>query len=54
MKVGSWKSTRQLMMLMEESSLILQQKYLPLKLKDKDSFTIVQLEIFILKNLYVI
>jgi hypothetical protein len=53
MKVGSWKSTRQLMMLIEESSLILQQN-LPLKLKDKDSFTIVQLEIFILKNLYVI
>jgi len=54
MKVGSWKSTRQLMMLLiEESSLILQQN-LPLKLKDKDSFTIVQLEIFILKNLYVI
>jgi hypothetical protein len=36
MKVGSWKSTRQLMMLIEESSLILQQKYLPLKLKDKE------------------
>jgi hypothetical protein len=51
MKVGSWKSTRQLMMLIEESSLILQQKYLPLKLKDKES---VKLEILILKNLYVI